>query len=95
MSAGCRIQPTCRRSGQATEAGTADVVYDKDIVSLQALRELIGSLHYRLLSERETSKTSFKGTACLLLMIILLYVLLQQWGALNFLCRTAGGRKVC
>lgn len=65
-------------------AGTADVVYDEDIVSLQALRELISRLHYRVLPEREAPKSSFKRTVCLLLIIISLYVLLQQWGVLNF-----------
>ncbi|MDR3051370.1 MAG: sulfite exporter TauE/SafE family protein, partial [Oscillospiraceae bacterium] len=66
-------------------AGTADISYDTDIISLRDIAAVIEKLDYSVLpgGERQGPRTGrMVGT---LVLILSLYVLLQQFGVLNLL----------
>jgi len=64
-------------------AGTAVVTYNPDVVSLKNIAQIIQKLGYHASSARQTPKTS--RTLGLLIIIVALYVLLEQFGVLNLL----------
>ena len=64
--------------------GTADITFDSDIISLEEISEIIERLNYRVLSD-EQQKPNIIRIIGILVIIISLYVLLQQFGILNLL----------
>lgn len=66
-------------------AGTADVTYDTDIISLKNIIAAIEKLDYKVLKESERPPSNFHRTAGLLLLIAFLYWLLEKFGLLNLL----------
>lgn len=65
--------------------GTADVVFDADRVSRQALEETVARLGYTTEGGTRTPASDSRRTAGLLLVIAALFLLLQATGLLNFL----------
>jgi sulfite exporter TauE/SafE/copper chaperone CopZ len=66
-------------------AGTADISYDADVISMREVVAVIEGLGYRVSSGGGNSGASFGRVAGFLAVIIALYVLLQQSGMLNLL----------
>lgn len=66
-------------------AGTADISYDSDIITLRDIIASIEKLDYQVLSGNEKQKVNLRRVVGLLVIIISLYVLLQQFGLLNLL----------
>jgi len=68
-------------------AGTADITYDADIISLKELSAVIEKLGYRVLTgnEKEVPKTG--RIIGILIIIIALYVILQQ-----LVCQNCGNK---
>lgn len=65
--------------------GWAKIVYDSDIITLKDIKGIIQKLDYTVLPEAEMPKTDIGRVISLLVIIISLYVLLQQFGILNLL----------
>ena len=63
--------------------GTAVVAYNPDIIPLKNIIEIIQKLGYQASSARQKSNAS--RTVGLLVIIVALYVLLEQFGVLNYL----------
>lgn len=66
-------------------AGTADVTYDTDIISLKNIIDAIEKLDYKVLTENERTPSNRRRTTGFLLLIVSLYWLLEQFGLLNLL----------
>lgn len=66
-------------------AGTADVTYDTDIISLKNIIEAIEKLDYKVLTENGHPASNLGRTAGFLLLIASFYWLLEQFGLLNLL----------
>ncbi len=66
-------------------AGTADVTYDTDIISLRDIISVIERLDYDVLPEVEKKSSGHSRTVGLILVIFSLYIFLQQFGLLNLL----------
>lgn len=66
-------------------AGVADVAYDSDIITLKGIKAVIEKLGYEVLPETEHPGPDIGWTIGLLIIIVSLYVLLQQFGILNLL----------
>lgn len=66
-------------------AGTADITYDTDIISLKDISAMIQSLDYQLLTGSERQEPNIRRVAGILIIVVSLYVLLQQFGILNLL----------
>lgn len=66
-------------------SGTADITYDTDIISLKDISEIIEKLGYKVLTRNEQSEPGTRHSAGILLIIMCLYILLQQSGILNML----------
>lgn len=66
-------------------AGTADVTYDTDIISLKNIIEAIEKLDYKVLPENGHPKSNLGRTVGFLLLIASFYWLLEQFGLLNLL----------
>lgn len=66
-------------------SGTADITYDTDIISLKDISEIIEKLGYKVLTGNEQSEPGTRRSAGILLIIMCLYILLQQSGILNLL----------
>ncbi|HML68295.1 MAG TPA: sulfite exporter TauE/SafE family protein [Clostridia bacterium] len=64
-------------------AGTAVVAYNPDIISIKNIVQIIQKLGYQASSARQKPNTS--RTVGLLIIIVALYVLLEQFGVLNLL----------
>jgi sulfite exporter TauE/SafE/copper chaperone CopZ len=64
--------------------GTADITYDLDIVTLKDIANVIEKLEYQVLSENQCKPTAGRVTGILIL-IVSLFVLLQQFDVLNLL----------
>ena len=62
--------------------GTAVVTYDADIVTLQDIEALIGTLDYEVLAEKKPA-ASGKRAAGILIIILAVYMLLRQFGVTN------------
>ncbi|MDR1069267.1 MAG: sulfite exporter TauE/SafE family protein, partial [Gracilibacteraceae bacterium] len=65
--------------------GTAAVTYDTDIISLKNIVAVIEKLDYRVLAGDERRQADISRVAAILVIIVSLYVLLQQFGILNLL----------
>ncbi len=64
-------------------AGTAEVTYDTDIITLKDITAVIKKLGYEVLPENKTQKTAVSRVVGILMIIVSLYVLLEQSGILN------------
>ncbi len=66
-------------------AGTADVTYDTDIISLKDIISVIERLDYEVLTGNDKGVSGNSRTVGLLLIIFSLYIIIQQFGLLNLL----------
>ncbi|WP_342756242.1 sulfite exporter TauE/SafE family protein [Kineothrix sedimenti] len=66
-------------------AGTADVTYDTDIISLKDIISVIERLDYEVLMGNDKGASGNSRTVGLLLIIFSLYIFIQQFGLLNML----------
>ncbi|MEA5136719.1 MAG: sulfite exporter TauE/SafE family protein [Candidatus Fimivivens sp.] len=66
-------------------AGTVDVTYDTDIISLKNITDAIEKLDYKVLMENEHRPSNLRRTTVFLLLILSIYWLLEQFGLLNML----------
>lgn len=66
-------------------AGTADITYDTDILSLKDISAIIHKLDYDVLTGNERIEPSTGRLIGILIIVISLYVFLQQFGILNLL----------
>lgn len=66
-------------------AGTADITYDTDVLSLRDIVRAIERLDYEVLPERDSGHPDIGRMVCTLAVIMCLYILLQQFGILNLL----------
>ena len=69
-------------------AGFADVVYDNDIITFKDIAEIIQKLDYTVLPDGERQTPGTKRIAGLLIIIVSLFLLLQQFGVLNLFVPT-------
>lgn len=67
------------------DTGVADISYDSDIITLKDITAIIEKLDYEVLPEDKIPKVDIGRNVCLLMIVISLYVLLEQFGILNFL----------
>lgn len=65
--------------------GTAEITYDTDLVSLNDIVSTIKKLGYEAWTGQENKQTDVSRIVCLLIIIISLYIILQQLGLLNLL----------
>ncbi|MDY5648575.1 MAG: sulfite exporter TauE/SafE family protein [Lachnospiraceae bacterium] len=65
--------------------GLADITYDSDRVTMEDIKTIIEQLDYEVLSDTASSGSDPGRIISLLAIIVLLYILLQQFGILNFL----------
>ena len=65
--------------------GTASVTYDADIISYKSIVGIIEKLDYEVLQENVRQGTDSGREAGILLIIIALYMIIQQTGLLNLL----------
>jgi sulfite exporter TauE/SafE/copper chaperone CopZ len=65
--------------------GTAVVTYDADLISLEDISNIIEKLGYRTPAGNENPASSASRSCGLLLIIVSLYILLDDFGVLNFL----------
>lgn len=63
--------------------GSADITYDTDLLSLRDIIGLIESLDYKVLPQNGAQPGDTRRTVSTLLLILALYLLLQQSGLLN------------
>lgn len=66
-------------------AGTAEVAFDTDIISFKDICAIIENLDYHVLSENEKLHPNTSHIIGTLVIIVALYVLMQQFGILNLL----------
>lgn len=67
------------------QTGFADISYDSNIITQKGIKALIEKLGYEVLPETENPGADFARIVGMLTIIILLYVLLQQFEILNML----------
>ena len=67
------------------KAGTADLVYDNDLITLKDISAIIQKLDYTVLTGPEPQAPGTKRIVGLLVIIVSLYLLLQRFGLLNLL----------
>lgn len=65
--------------------GTAEIVFDEEQISPDDIVAVIEKLGYEVLSDQKKAQRDISSTICLLVVIISLYILLQQFGILNLL----------
>lgn len=65
--------------------GTADISYDTDEISLKSIIRIIESLDYRVTLKQQESAVDPERIISLLVLIVSLFVLMQQLGILNLL----------
>lgn len=63
----------------------ADISYDSDIITIKDIQTIIEKMDYKVLPETEKGSPDIGRIVSLLVIIVLLYVLLQQFGILNLL----------
>lgn len=66
-------------------AGTVDISYDTDIISLRNISAIIEKLDYQVLTGNEKQEANISRVIGILVIVVSLYVLLQQFGLLNLL----------
>lgn len=74
-----------RKAAISYNTGFADITYDSDVITLKAIKTIIKKLGYEVLPEAEKSKPDIGRNVRLLVIIVLLYVLIRQFGILNLL----------
>lgn len=67
------------------EAGSATVAYDPDLVTQEGLVSTIEELGYRVLPKEDSRKTSVSRIVGLAIIVVALYMLMEQFGILNLL----------
>lgn len=67
------------------KAGTADVDYDTDTISLRDITAIIEQLDYRVPPEQSNARADLGRMICTLVIIVCFYILLQRFGVLNLL----------
>lgn len=67
------------------QKGTADIAYDTDEISLKSVIEQIEALDYGVTLKRQEAAADIDRIVSLLVLIVSLYVLMQQLGILNLL----------
>lgn len=65
--------------------GSADITYDTDIISLKDISAIIHNMDYEVLSDSVRKAPDTNHAIGLMIIIISLYILLQQFGILNLL----------
>lgn len=65
--------------------GTAEFSYDADIISLRDIIAAIKKLDYQVLTGNEKAEANISRVVGILVIVVSLYVLLQQFGILNLL----------
>lgn len=65
--------------------GTAEIIYDSDIITSKDVKAVIERLGYEVLSEKRNGGEELERTVTLLAAILLLYVVFQRFGILNIL----------
>ena len=65
--------------------GLADITYDSDMITLNDIQAIIHQLNYEVLPETGNERPDMVRLISLLVIIVSLYVLLQQFGILNVL----------
>lgn len=65
--------------------GTADLTYDNHIISLKDIAVIIEKLDYQVLTGNEKQESNISRAIGILVIVVSLYVLLQQFGVLNLL----------
>jgi sulfite exporter TauE/SafE/predicted transcriptional regulator YdeE/copper chaperone CopZ len=63
--------------------GTADITYDADIISLKDISAVINKLDYKVLNGNEHMESNTSRLIGIFIIVISLYILLQQFGILN------------
>lgn len=65
--------------------GFADIAYDSHIITLKDIEEVIEKSGYKVLPEAKKPEADIGRTVSLLVIVVSLYILLQQLGILNLL----------
>ena len=65
--------------------GTVEITYDTDIISLRDISGIIERLDYKVLTGNERQEPNISRVTGILVIVVSLYVLLQQFGILNLL----------
>ena len=66
-------------------AGTADVAYDSDLISIKDITAIIEKLDYQVLAGNEKQGSNIGRVVGIFAIVVSLYALLQQFGILNLL----------
>lgn len=74
-----------RKADISYSTGIADITYDTDIIGIKDIIAVIERLDYKVLPEDKKPRTDLGRMIGLLVIIIALYLLLQQFGILNLL----------
>lgn len=72
-----------KKAAVSYSAGTADITYDADVVSLKAITAVIEKLDYKVLTGNERQEPNTSRILGILIIIVALYVLMQQFGVLQ------------
>lgn len=80
-----RKRPGIEKVSVSYENGIADISYDENEISLAQMIQLIDDLGYQASLERTSGKKAIWNTIQELLVIIVLFLLLQYFGILNYL----------
>lgn len=80
-----RNTPGIRKVKVSYNAGTAAITYDEAAISHKAICGIIKKLDYEVLMENQQNTTDTSRVIGLLLIIVSLYFLLEQFGILNML----------
>lgn len=65
--------------------GTADIIYDEELISLNDIENIVESLDYSVIKEKSVSKFALFYPIIIVAVIIILYSILQYFGVLNYL----------
>lgn len=65
--------------------GLADITYDTDVITIKDIKTIIEKLDYEVLPKSGKVKPDIGRIICIMIIIVSLYVLLQQLGILNLL----------
>ena len=80
-----RKRPGIEKLSVSYENGTADIYYDENEISPDKMISIIDDLGYQASLERTSGKKAIRNTIQELLVIIVLFLLLQYFGILNYL----------
>lgn len=74
-----------QKAAVSYQTGFADIAYDSDQITQEDIRKIIEKLDYEVLPETDRPGSDVGRTISFLVIIVSLYVLLQQFGILNLL----------